>query len=100
MIFNLKIAPIAEDAILDQARFIAADNPIAAIRWYQSLFDTILTLRENPKRHPVAEMMSVVLGLEVRKLVIGNYLIFYHVDDNDLIVSVVRFRHAARRPLL
>ena len=32
-------------------------------------------------------------GFEVRKLIFGDYLVFYRIDDRNRVVEVLDFRH-------
>lgn len=66
--------------------------------WLSDLFDLVDSLDEFPHRYPVAELESVICGIQLRKVVFGDYLAFYHVDDDNRIVQLLGFRHGARLP--
>jgi plasmid stabilization system protein ParE len=82
-----------------QALFIAADKPAAAEKWLTALHEQIEALESMPRRHPIAHDLSESLGFEVHRLIVGEYLLFFRVDDTAELVDVLRFRHAAQRPL-
>lgn len=77
----MQILADAEDAMLEQAQFIAADKPTAASAWPERIWDAIETLEHFPARHAVSRPESDALGVEIRKLAVGNYLIFYRIDE-------------------
>ncbi len=60
--------------------------------WLADLYD----LTHWPHRHPIAEKASAEVGTEIRRVVFGNYLIFYRVDEARQGVDVIHFRHAAQ----
>ena len=74
-------------------RFIALENPSAAERLGLRLIDRAVALSD-----PAIVMMGSPLKKrpKIRKLVEGNYFIFYRVFPNR--VRILRFWHAARNP--
>ncbi len=97
MKYGVVIAAQAEQEIGEQTEYIARDKPLAAKNWLVKLYAAIEELEAFPRRHPVAEELSATLGFELRRMVVGNYLIFYRVDEARGVVEVLRFRHGARR---
>ncbi|MCC6359774.1 MAG: type II toxin-antitoxin system RelE/ParE family toxin [Phycisphaerales bacterium] len=95
--YSVVVLPGAEQAILEQAEFIAADKPEAAARWLERLWDAIEELSRFPNRNAIAPAESDAIGTPVRKLVFGAYLVFYRVREDEALVEVMRFRHGARR---
>ena len=65
-------------------------------RWYQRLLDEIDELSMMPRRYPIDDARTAESGQETRKLSIGDYLIFYQVDDADHQVNLIAFIHGAR----
>lgn len=96
--YAVRLTLSAEQEIDEQVRFIAADKPNAATNWLERLSDAISDLGYLPERNPVSESESASEGCEVRKLVFGNYFIYYHIVEKENAVDVLRFRHAARLP--
>jgi len=94
--YAVRVSPVVENAILEQARFIAADKPSAAIAWLERLWDAMENLATLPERSPVSQPESEALGTDIRKLAFGDYILFYCVDHDQAIVEIVRFRHSAR----
>ena len=66
--------------------------------WLNKLLDLMDSLDVSPTRFPIAELESMIAGLELRRVVFGNYLAFYHVDDVKYEVQLLGFRHSARLP--
>lgn len=65
-------------------------------RWFGKLLNRIDALEQSPKRHPVDEIQSGAINAPSRKMVHGDYLVFYTVADAEGRVEVDRFVHGAR----
>jgi plasmid stabilization system protein ParE len=63
--------------------------------WLESLFAVIDNLYESPRLYPVAADETAEIGVEIRRVIFGDYLIYFHVDDDRGVVSVLHFRSAA-----
>lgn len=99
MKYEVRLAADAEASILQQAAFIAADNPRAAESWMAALYDAVHSLESMPRRCPLAGELSEAAGFAIHCLTIGSHSVFFRVNDETHIVDVLRFRHAAQRPL-
>jgi plasmid stabilization system protein ParE len=73
--------------------YIARDNPEAAYRFGRELFVRAQTLAGSP-------FMGVALRRKtgIRYFVHRDYQIFYRVNEDTMIVEVLRFWHGARNP--
>ena len=70
--------------------YIARDNPAAAIKMAELLYEAGSSLDTLPHRgRPVP-------GTRMRELIVRHYIVRYQVDGNQ--VLIVRVRHGARRP--
>ena len=93
--YTIVFSPYADRDLERIVRYISRDNPVAADRLGQKLIDRALSLTESG---------SALIGSrlykrpDVRKLIEGNYLIFYRVFPEQNKVRVLRFWHAARSP--
>ena len=99
MKYTVEITDAAFDAIRTQARYIAIDGkaPLNAQRWLEQVWDVIDGLEQMPGRHNlVAE--SAFKTYEVRRALLGNYLILFTIDESAHKVWVVGFRHGNRLP--
>lgn len=66
-------------------------------RWYGKLFKLVDSLSESPRRFAVDDIQTKVTGLETRKANVGDYLVFYDIDEEHKRVNVFAFIHGARR---
>jgi toxin ParE1/3/4 len=75
-------------------RFIAAENPEAAVRVGKALIDRVAMLERFPLLgSPYAKRPGV------RKLVSRPYLIFYRFRETENVVDILRYWHGAQREL-
>jgi plasmid stabilization system protein ParE len=73
-------------------------QPIAAERWWNGFVDRVLSLEEQPNRHPfVPELPLAKLG--VRQRLYHSHRIVFTVDDVRSKVKVLRVYHGKRRRL-
>ena len=71
----------------ETARYIAADDPAAAMRWASELFDLIERLTEFPES---GRLVPELKRRGVRELVYGAYRVFYRVDAAAVLILTVR----------
>jgi toxin ParE1/3/4 len=81
----------ALERVRETGRYIAADDPAAALRWASELFDTVERLADFPESGRLAPELE---GRGVRELVYGTYRVFYRVDEAAVLVLTVR--HASQ----
>jgi plasmid stabilization system protein ParE len=81
----------ADRDILQIVEYIAADNPEAAKRFGAKLLDLALSLSELPHRGS-----RVKKRLGQRKLILGDYLIYYRIAEKGRTVEILRFLHGAQ----
>lgn len=88
------------DALDAQVEYFVKRNvPQSRIAsWLNDLLHLMDSLDELPERYPVASAESALSGVELRKVVFGDYLAFYHVDHSNRVVHLLGFRHGARLP--
>lgn len=87
----------ANQDLRDIYRYIARvlKEPSIADNLLDKIETGILSLAELPLRHNVVK--DERLGQKgIRKLLIGNYLIFYVVDEDNQTVQIVRILYARR----
>jgi len=61
------------------------------------VYDAIETLAFFPRRFALAEE-DAHRPYEIRRMLIGNYLALYTIDDSVRTVKLIAFRHGARLP--
>lgn len=77
-----------------QSQQVAADTVQG---WFTGLLRAIDHLEDMPRMYPVDEHETGAVGRETRKLVHGDYLVFYQVDDDARRVNIVALAHGATR---
>ena len=73
-------------------RFIAAENPDAAVRLGNALIDRVAILENFPLLGPPYAKRP-----GVRKLVSRPYIIFYRFRESENSVDILRYWHGAQR---
>ncbi|NPV91004.1 MAG: type II toxin-antitoxin system RelE/ParE family toxin [Firmicutes bacterium] len=92
----LMAEPAAED-LFKIAEYIAWElrDPAAAQKLVGKIKEAVMSLAELPIRYAtVADEHLATRG--IRKLPIGNYIVFYVVSENDGTVTVVRILYGRR----
>ena len=80
-------SPLALDRVSDIARYIANDNPDAAERWVNELFDSVERLADFPESGRVVPEVGV---RRIRELIFGAYRVIYSVTGHVEILTVRR----------
>jgi plasmid stabilization system protein ParE len=75
------------------ATYIGQDNPTAALAWGDDLFRHIEVLMSFPM---IGTAVAQTTFLFVRRLVFGDYLIYYRVKLEPKRVEILTVWHAAR----
>jgi len=82
--------------LLDQARYIARDNPDAARRFLLAAEDTFADILANPQIGRVRRLKNPLFH-DLRQWPVKgfkNYLVYYQVSDEE--ITVLRVMHSAR----
>lgn len=82
----------------ETVRYIAIEqeSPLNAQGWLEDLWDAIETLEQMPHRCALAEEGGY-RPFEIRKLVHGEYLILFTIDNERQTVFVIGVRHGMRQ---
>ena len=80
-------SPLALDRVSDIARYIAKDNPGAAERWVNELFESVERLADFPESGRVVPEVGV---RRIREMIFGAYRVIYSVKENVEILTVRR----------
>ena len=80
-------SPLALDRVSDIARYIAKDNPDAAERWVDELFESVERLADFPE---IGRVVPEVGVRRIRELIFGAYRVIYSVKDKIEILTVRR----------
>ncbi len=88
---SFRLTPLAEADIEAIVRYLAEDDPQAAIRWYDDIHRRCQRLGDMPGLG--ATRSDLRPGL--RSFPLGNYLALYHEIDEG--AEIVRIIHGARQ---
>ena len=80
-------SPLALERVEDIARYIAEDNPSAAVQWVGDLFSAVERLADFPKS---GRMVPEVGSPRIRELIFGTYRVIYSVKYQIDILTVRR----------
>ncbi|WP_202710316.1 type II toxin-antitoxin system RelE/ParE family toxin [Sporosalibacterium faouarense] len=92
--YETKYLPIAERDLTEIIEYIQLDDPIAAIKFLDKIDSSISKLEEIPFIGKIPKD-SRLEYLSYRILIIGNYLVFYVVQENT--VEIRRILHGKRK---
>jgi addiction module RelE/StbE family toxin len=92
MDFKVLITDNALADLREIVRFVAYDDPAAALRLGEKLVAHALRLTTFPDRFPLHDPKR-----GIRKMPVPPYLIFYHIDAAAGTVDILHFWHGARR---
>jgi toxin ParE1/3/4 len=85
-------APQALEGLEQLVRFIAADDPEAAVRFGDYLVDRAESLANMPELGTPYRKRA-----NVRRLLCKSYYIYYRVQRPEQVIEVMDFWHSARR---
>lgn len=78
-------SPLALERVSDIARYIAKDDPGAAERWVNELFDSVERLADFPESGRIVPEVGV---RRIRELIFGAYRVIYSVKEHVEILTV------------
>ena len=95
--FKVLITPTAKKDIEDIIRYIRDDlkNPDAADNIRNKFKEAILSLSTLPFRHHLVKDTTIA-NLNIRKIIIENYIVFYTVYEENSSVDIVRVLYTRR----
>jgi plasmid stabilization system protein ParE len=80
-------SPLAMERVADIARSIAQDNPTAAEKWVDTIFEKVGQLEFMPEG---GRLVPEMRRNDFRELLHGNYRIIYRTDDEQVLILTVR----------
>lgn len=87
--YEIKLPESLIDKIRDRALYIACDQPLAALKWYDAVFAAIERLNTLPNRCPEAPE-SAFFNFTVRHLLLDDYRILFRVSGNTVEILDVK----------
>jgi len=97
MIYSVDFSKQAADDLSEITRYISEElyNPQAARRFYNEVTNKLTLLREQPYMFPLYHDEELS-AKGIHSIVIGNFLMFFVVDDEKKVVSIVRILYGRR----
>ena len=96
--YKINYSKRAMTNLVSIVKYIADDNRKAALKFYKEITNKILeVLGTNPYvcDFPPEEALRYK---GKRRMIFGNYKIFYSIDENQKWVKIATIRHSARKP--
>lgn len=95
--YKIEYLPAAMKDLVEIATYIGVepDNPGAADRLAEDISESVSAAAEQPYMYHLYIPIKP-LTHEYRKIVVGNYDIFYWVDETDKKVTIARVIYAGR----
>ena len=79
---------LAVEKLEECADYIAADKPIAALKWTEKIRTSINKLKKFPE---IGRTVPEIKRIDIREIVEGNYRIIYKVELER--ISILTIRH-------
>lgn len=98
MIYKVIITDLAFDDLRGIKKYISDElvNPEAADEFIDAAFEIIFALDEMPKRHGIISDEIIPVSYGVRRAPIRNHDVFYRVNDDKKVVSILRVAYQKR----
>ena len=81
-------SPLSLDRVTEIAKYIDQDNPSAAKKWVETIFEKVELLKSSPQS---GRVVPETRSDDIRELLYGNYRIIYRLEENT--VSILTIRH-------
>jgi plasmid stabilization system protein ParE len=91
--YQVILAPRAVRDLEAIVRYIALDNPSAALRFGQALVEKAESVGAFPE---AGRVVPEIGNPDIREVRCGSYRIVYHVNHSRRAVEIARFWHAAQ----
>lgn len=92
--YSIEYLPIAQKDLEEIIQYVQKDNPSAAENFLTDFDETVSKLGDFPLMGQVPKDRRLE-HLNYRLLIVGNYLVFYVVEDNY--VEIRRILHGRRK---
>jgi addiction module RelE/StbE family toxin len=81
-------SPLSLDRVTEIAKYIAQDNPSAAKKWVETLFEKVELLKSSPQS---GRVVPETRSDDIRELLYGNHRVIYRLEEKR--VSILTVRH-------
>lgn len=96
--YQVKITVRAAKQLREIFGYIALDSPQNAAEVIRGLRDAIADLATFPHRFAVPRY-GATEDVRYRSMPVPPYLVRYRIDEMRAVVTILRIRHGARRPI-
>jgi len=86
---KIQWSPLAIDRVSEIADYIAQNDPLAAGKWVDSIFDRVKQVKNFSES---GRFVPEVKRKDIRELIYGNYRIIYRIEKT--VVSILTVRHS------
>jgi len=80
-------SPRALERVVEIGEYIAQEQPNAAARWVDEIFESVTRLRRFPKS---GRMVPEKLREDLREVLHGAYRVIYRIDLDRVVILTVR----------
>lgn len=80
-------SPLAIERASEISEYIAQDNPSAAAKWVETLFEKVSLLKSSPRSGRIVPETG---RKDIREIIYGNYRIIYTFEKKRICVLTVR----------
>lgn len=93
--YNIEYSKEAKQDLIDIKKYIKYNlqEPNAAQKLITKIRNQINSLKNNPEIYAIIDD-DIIKKLEIRKLIVDNYIVFYRMKNNDL--EIVRIMYGRR----
>ena len=80
-------SPLALDRVLEIAKYIAQDKPLAAEKWVRTVFSKVEQLEISPE---LGRIVPELENIQFRELIFSNYRIIYRIEKTRIAILTIR----------
>ncbi len=93
--YNIEYSMEAKQDLIDIKRYIKYNlqEPNTAQKLITKIKNEIDNLKDNPKMYSIIDD-DIIKRFKIRKLVVGNYIVFYRINDES--IQIVRIMYGRR----
>ncbi len=93
--YNIEYSKEAKQDLIDIKKYIKYNlqEPNTAQKLITKIRNQINSLKSNPEIYAIIDD-DIIKKLEIRKLIVDNYIVFYRMKNNDL--EIVRIMYGRR----
>ncbi len=81
-------SPFSIDRATEIAEYISLDNPTAAQKWIDTIFEKVKALKTSSK---IGRIVPEIERDEIREILYGNYRVIYRIEKSS--ISILTIRH-------